>query len=103
MTFRRHPRRLASFSGEVNSERRQAKAFLEAKLYFSSVLEPEKEGAERCIRELFSLWMKKPEMLPPSYQEKAHDEPLARVVCDYIAGMTDNYIYEQHNHLLGQS
>jgi dGTPase len=40
--------------------------------------------------------MKEPEKLPSSYQEKAEQEPLARVICDYIAGMTDNYSYEQY-------
>jgi dGTPase len=41
-----------------------------------------------------------PESLPTSYQQKAKEEPLARVVCDYIAGMTDNFIIEQHKRLV---
>jgi dGTPase len=45
--------------------------------------------------------MTRPGDLPPTYQEKAEVEPLARVVCDYIAGMTDNYIYEQYEKYLG--
>jgi len=93
---RNHPERLVSLSGEVESQRRQAKDFLYANLYFSRALEPEKEDAERVINELFAYWMSKPETLPASYQEKARSEPLARVVCDYIAGMTDNYIYDQY-------
>ena len=48
------------------------------------------------ISELFDYWMQQPGSLPASYQQKAQREPLARVVCDYIAGMTDNYIYEQY-------
>ena len=56
----------------------------------------EKTDAERVIRELFEFWMAKPQSLPASYRDKARQEPLARVVCDYIAGMTDNYIYEQY-------
>ena len=47
--------------------------------------------------------MTKPENLPQSYQEKAQQEPLARIVCDYIAGMTDNFIYEQHEKYVGSS
>jgi dGTPase len=88
--------RLVRFSADVESERQQAKDFLHENLYFSPVLEPEKGDAEKIIRELFEFWISKPEALPSSYQEKAHQEPLARVVCDYIAGMTDNYIYEQY-------
>jgi dGTP triphosphohydrolase len=45
--------------------------------------------------------MKRPELLPHSYQEKAGQEPLPRIICDYIAGMTDTFIYEQYDRLLG--
>ena len=93
---RSHRERLVGFSTEVDRERREAKNFLHQHLYFSPVLEPEKGDAEKIIRKLFEYWTTKPEALPPAYQEKAHHEPLPRVVCDYIAGMTDNYIYEQY-------
>ena len=95
------PRRLAAFSPEAEAERRQTKEFLHQNLYFSPALEPEKEAAERIITDLFELWMTDPEKLPRSYQEKADSEPLARVVCDYIAGMTDTYIYEQYEKQCG--
>jgi dGTPase len=90
------PTRIAGLSPEIEAERRQTKDFLYRHLYFSPALEPEKDDAERIISGLFDLWMKQPEKLPSSYQEKAEQEPLARVICDYIAGMTDNYIYEQY-------
>jgi len=95
------PRRLAELSPEAEAERRQTKDFLYQNLYFSPALEPEKADAERVITELFDLWMKHPQKLPPSYQEKAESEPLARIVCDYIAGMTDTYINEQHEKYCG--
>jgi dGTPase len=98
---RRHPQRLAAFSPQVEAERRAAKEFLYQNLYFSSRLDPEKEQAERVIRELFEGWMARPETLPSSYQEKARQEPLPRVICDYIAGMTDTFIVKQHRKLLG--
>jgi len=92
------PRRLAGLSPDIESERLQTKRFLHDNLYFSPALEPEKEAAERIITDLFELWMAHPDKLPRSYQEKAkaESEPLARVVCDYIAGMTDPYIFEQY-------
>ena len=88
--------RLAGLSPEAESERRRTKEFLYQNLYNCRSLEPEKEAAERIISNLFELWMKHPEKLPTGYQEKADAEPLARVICDYIAGMTDPYIYEQY-------
>ena len=97
------PQRLISFSAEVEEERRATKEFLYANLYFSSALDAEKKAAEQIIAELFDFWMSKPEALPHSYQDKAEEEPLARVICDYIAGMTDSYIYAQYDRFCGQS
>ena len=42
-----------------------------------------------------------PKALPPGYQEQAERESLPRVICDYIAGMTDNYIISQHENHCG--
>jgi dGTPase len=89
-------RRLAGLSPAIEAERKQTKDFLHRNLYFTPALDPEKEAAERIITDLFELWMAHPEKLPGNYREKAESEPLARVVCDYIAGMTDPYIYEQY-------
>jgi dGTPase len=100
---RAYPQRLATFSPGVERERSETKKFLYANLYFSAALDPEKNDAERVISELFDLWMAHPENLPLSYREKAKREPLSRVVCDYIAGMTDNYIYEQYENYCGKA
>jgi len=65
-------------------------------LYYSPSLAGEKDDAERIVTELFAFWMSNPSALPHYYQEKAEQESLPRVVCDYIAGMTDHFIIEQH-------
>jgi len=95
---RRHGERLAAFSPAVGAERRQAKDFLYENLYFSPALADEKDDAERVVGELFAFWMEHPEALPHNYQTKAKEanESLPRVICDYIAGMTDNFILEQY-------
>jgi len=98
---RSHPERLAGFSPEVEAERRRNKEFLYENLYFSPSLADEKDDAERIIRDLFTFWMTHPESLPRSYREKAEEESLARVICDYIAGMTDPFIFEQHEKYCG--
>ncbi|MGI9102712.1 MAG: deoxyguanosinetriphosphate triphosphohydrolase [Terriglobales bacterium] len=96
------PERLAAFSGEVEQERRGLKSFLYDKLYYSDALRPEKVDAEHVVRELFGHWMAHPEALPHTYQEQAQRDPLHRVVCDYIAGMTDHYILRQHEAVCGR-
>jgi dGTPase len=96
------PTRLVILSSEVEQERRNLKQFLHENLYFSEALDPDKDDAERVVGELFKFWIEYPESLPGAYQKKAEGEPLPRVVCDYIAGMTDNYIYEQHLKYCGE-
>jgi len=100
---RRHPHRLAAFSPEVEAERKQAKGFLYETLYYSPALASEKDDAERIVSALFGFWMENPGSLPVHYREKAEAEPLARVICDYIAGMTDHFIAEQYERFCGEA
>lgn len=93
--------RLASFSPAVEAECRQIKTFLYENLYYSPSLAGEKEDAERIVRDLFAFWMKNPLALPQQYQQKAEEESLPRVICDYIAGMTDHFIVEQYDRYCG--
>ena len=93
---------MVSFSSEVEGHRNQLRQFLYDRLYCSSDLQPEKDTAERTVAELFDYLTGSPQALPASYQEKTRHEPLPRVVCDYIAGMTDNFIQEQHATLCGK-
>ena len=95
--IRRHPTRIAAFSPAIEEQRRQLKQFLYENLYFSPALEGEKEDAERIIGELFAHWMEEPDDLPRSYREKSPHEPLPRIICDYIAGMTDPFIHQQYD------
>ncbi len=96
------PERLAGFSPEVEQERRTAKSFLYDGLYNVRQLEPEKRQAEKVITDVFNHLMAHPEALPRAYQERAASEKLARVVCDYIAGMTDHYIEDLRKKLMGK-
>ncbi len=95
---RNHRERLAAFSPIVEAERKQSKDFLYENLYFSSALAGEKDDAERVVGELFTYWMDHPDALPHNYRDKVEkkEDSLPRVICDYIAGMTDNFIFEQY-------
>jgi len=93
---RAHSERIAAFSPSIDAERQQSKDFLFENLYYSPSLADEKDDAERIVTELFAFWMDHPAALPNNYQEKAKEESLPRVICDYIAGMTDHFIFEQY-------
>jgi dGTPase len=99
---RRHSERLAAFSPPVEAARSRLKDFLYENLYYSPALAEEKEDAERITGELFAHWMEEPDDLPRNYREKAALEPLPRVICDYIAGMTDPFIYQQYEKYCGE-
>ena len=93
---RRQAKRLVGFSAEMERLRVQCKKFLYDHLYYCEELKRDKQEGERVIADLFDHWLAKPESLPASYREEIEDgTPAARVVCDYIAGMTDNFIRRQ--------
>lgn len=94
--IRRHSERLALFSPEVEAERLQEKRYLYQTLYTCEALEREHDKAEEVVTALFEHWIGDPEELPPSHFEEVENEGLARVVADYIAGMTDSFILMQY-------
>jgi dGTPase len=94
--IRRHPGRLALFSAQAEAERQQEKRYLYDTLYTCEALENEHDKAEEVVTRLFDYWVNDPEELPQSYFEEVESEGLARVVADYIAGMTDSFILLQY-------
>jgi len=89
-------RRLAVFSPQAEAERMEEKRYLYDTLYTCTALELEHSKAEEVVTELFEYWMNEPGELPESYFPEIETEGLARVVADYIAGMTDNFILLQY-------
>ena len=87
--------RVALFSPAIESRRHEAKQYLYAHLYHAEDLEREHALADTMIEGLFQYWMQHPEQLPPSHETQIANEGAPRVIADYIAGMTDNYISEQ--------
>lgn len=88
-------RRIALFSPAVETERREEKQFLFNSLYTCPELEREHDKAEDVVTKLFEFWMREPEELPEAYFAEIGSEGLPRVIADYIAGMTDNFILMQ--------
>ena len=94
--IRMHSKRLALFSPQVEAERLQEKRYLYDTLYTCDALEIEHDKAEEVVTALFNFWINDPEELPQGYFDEVQDEGLARVVADYIAGMTDTFIFLQY-------
>jgi len=98
---RRHPTRLAAFSPEVERQSAELKSFLYRHLYQKPVLVEERERSVDALEQLFRFYLDRPETMPNYYTEQAKRQPRHRVVCDYIAGMTDQFLLRQHRELLG--
>lgn len=88
-------KRVAVFSPQAEAERLEEKRYLYETLYTCPALVVEHSKAEEVVTELFEFWMNQPEELPEAYVDDIKTEGLARVVADYIAGMTDNFILLQ--------
>jgi dGTPase len=94
--IRVYPERLAVFSPPIETARLQEKQYLYDTLYTCDALSREHDKAEEVVTALFNFWMNEPEDLPQGYIDEVETEGLARVVADYIAGMTDSFILLQY-------
>ncbi len=92
--------RLMGFSEPMAKLRQPLKAMLWNQFYHHYRVVRMADKAKRSISELFQLYISKPEQLPKTTRSRIQrgEEP-HRVVCDYIAGMTDRYCLEEHKKL----
>jgi dGTPase len=94
---------VVAFSETMRANDRGLKAFLFARMYRHHRVNQMTQKAKRVVSELFDLQLERPQCLPPEWQALT-DGPgtaaTARVVADYIAGMTDNFALDTHKRLL---
>lgn len=85
-----------SFSKEMHSKNRELRKFLFDNFYKNySVYRMNKQG-QLIIQKLFQAFKKDQYLLPQKYQEKLKLVPVERVICDYIAGMTDTFAEKEY-------
>jgi dGTPase len=99
--IRTHPARIAAFTPETAETSRALKQFLAANLYAAPALNEDRQHSMAMIAELFEYFLEDPGRLPPPYAEQASVEPPHRVICDYIAGMTDSYFRRMYAQTVG--
>lgn len=92
--------RLAGLTPEATGINKQVRAVLVKYVYSCQQLIDERAEAVEKMSELFTFLLQHPEAIWPGYRESLQDVPLHRVVCDYIAGMTDGYLLRVHRELL---
>lgn len=93
------PRRLAGFTSAAAAANAALKQFLRQHVYFAEVLLEERQRSTARLSELFEFFLDHPDALPSPYREQAAEQPPHRIICGYIAGMTDGFFrrtYETH-------
>jgi len=98
---RRLPLRLAGFSPHIAAQNATLKLFLLERLYNNLAIVVDRERSVEALGQLFKFYLDHPQAMPKFYAELAQRSPRHRVVCDYIAGMTDHYLLRQHAERLG--
>jgi len=91
--------KIVDFSKEVKELRKPLRQLLMHKLYHHYRVMRMSTKAKRFIRELFCEYISRPQQLPSDIQQKIPKEGVKRVVCDYIAGMTDRYALDEYKKL----
>ncbi len=98
---RRRKGPIAGFSPEMARMNRELKAFLMKNLYHHYRVIRMADKAERIISELFGAYAREPKLLPPGNYTRIESkkDPAKRVICDYIAGMTDRFALKEYRRL----
>lgn len=90
------PERIVAFSRAMTEARKPMRAFLKESLYQHYRVIRMSNKAYRFITSLFAIYAEKVEQLPPTAQGRLKTEEKHRVICDYLAGMTDRYALDEY-------
>ncbi|MBV8777049.1 MAG: deoxyguanosinetriphosphate triphosphohydrolase [Alphaproteobacteria bacterium] len=95
-------RPVAAFSEAMRDNDRALKRFLYERMYRHSRVNRMSHKARRVVRELFRLFLAQPDCLPSEWRAAAasgDETASARIVADYLAGMTDRFALDEHRRL----
>jgi dGTPase len=101
--IRTAPKRLAGFSDSVAARNGKLKRFLFAHIYDHPAITEDRDRSVKCLEELFHYYLGSAGSMPASYEELARMAPRHVIVCDYIAGMTDQFLLRQHHEHFGSA
>jgi len=93
---------LIGFSEAMEGPQRALRVFLYARMYKHYRVNRMRSKAKRVLADLFEVFLAEPETLPPPWNTAAmplETPQRARIVCDYVAGMTDSFALEEHRRL----
>ncbi len=93
------------FSKPLFMELKTIKSFLFRRMYRAPSVIVMRQQVTSMVEDLFPLFMKRPELLPADWEvdvaAATSDTELARIILDYVAGMTDRFAIQEHERLCG--
>src|SRR4051812_12664129 len=92
--------RLARFTPEAAEINAQMRGLLVARVYSYAQLIEDRSAAIDKMRLLFEYFLEHPEKMSSGHRERLNEAPVHRVVCDYVAGMTDSYLVRTYKELV---
>jgi dGTPase len=98
---RRQTSRLVGLSETGRAQNGSLKNFLFTHVYNHPLITEDSERSVRCLEELFLYYLQTPHSMPDPHEEMVRETPRHVVVCDYIAGMTDQFLLRQHQEHFG--
>jgi dGTPase len=100
---RHWPERLAGMSPQMSAANASLKHFLAINLYSNPVITGDRDHSIECLARLFHFYLGNPESMPPDHEQQSLTVPRHIVVCDYIAGMTDQFLLKQYRDHFGNA
>lgn len=89
------PAGLVCFSEQMAAALREMQDYLLHNVYLCPAARKKDRQGRAMIRKLFNAYKSDPDLLPARYRSRTTDTPLERIICDYIAGMTDRYCRQE--------
>jgi dGTPase len=100
---RHHAERLAGFSSEAVKLKTTLKQFLFSQIYSNPAITEDRDRSVGSLEQLFKHYTATPGSMPQPYEDAAQSSSRPIVVCDYIAGMTDQFLLRQHHEQFPQA
>jgi len=86
-------------SPEVDKALKDLRSFMFERVYRNPIAKGEERKAKDMLQRLFEYYYTHPDALPEDFQPQLSFDGMERTVCDYIAGMTDNYAVDKFNEI----
>jgi len=97
---RGQPGPLAQYSSLRTGLNAELQDYLYENVYYNPLVHEPNRRAVRMLEELFEYYLAHQELLGEALHKRAHQDGWHRVVCDYLAGMTDRYAIQEHQRLI---